>query len=221
MPTSSRSVAARPGEGRFNAAGHVPHGGDGRCDLLCVKAFGQMDIMNRLRNWLVSVTTALSLLLFLGTAAMWARSHVSTDVGYWRSARHSGGYTSTGGRLVIVFCSYEARSSIPTTLRIGSAPDIYQSGGTHANVLGFDARVWDVSGWGLDGPDLHEIVFPYWFFALLFAILPAIWLRRFRRRIPPGHCRSCGYDLRASRESCPECGSEIPASHQHGMNLSA
>lgn len=45
-------------------------------------------------------------------------------------------------------------------------------------------------------------------------ILPAIWLYRslrLRARIAMGQCVSCGYDLRASVERCPECGTPIPA----------
>ena len=53
------------------------------------------------------------------------------------------------------------------------------------------------------------LVFPHWFAAILTAILPAIvvlrW-RRDRRRIAEGHCQSCGYDLRATPDRCPECG---------------
>lgn len=49
----------------------------------------------------------------------------------------------------------------------------------------------------------------HWLYALLFAILPILWLNRFRkarraRRV--GHCPHCGYDLRATPDRCPECG---------------
>ena len=48
---------------------------------------------------------------------------------------------------------------------------------------------------------------PDWFVAALLSVLPARARRRWQRRVhPPGHCRRCGYDLRATPGRCPECG---------------
>ena len=49
------------------------------------------------------------------------------------------------------------------------------------------------------------IVAPHWFGVLLFGTFPAIYLIRRKKRMP-GTCKTCGYDLRATPERCPECG---------------
>jgi hypothetical protein len=59
----------------------------------------------------------------------------------------------------------------------------------------------------------HLIAFPHWFFLPLLAAMPLMALRRTlrgRRRVRAGLCKNCGYDLRASPERCPECGSVSP-----------
>ena len=61
---------------------------------------------------------------------------------------------------------------------------------------------------------------PYWVVAAVFAVLPAVAALRSlqayrrRRRAAGGLCARCGYDLRASADRCPECGSpaELPPS---------
>ena len=55
-------------------------------------------------------------------------------------------------------------------------------------------------------PDRCTIVLPFWLLFVLAAITTTILWHRDRRTVKPGHCRSCGYDLRASKRSCPECG---------------
>ena len=52
---------------------------------------------------------------------------------------------------------------------------------------------------------------PIPFFVVVFGLRPAYQVvRRFtRRKFPAGHCRKCGYDLRASANQCPECGAVV------------
>jgi hypothetical protein len=57
---------------------------------------------------------------------------------------------------------------------------------------------------------------PYWSWCAITAILPlramVRLLLRFNRH-SRGHCRSCGYDLRATPDRCPECGHMAQAAH--------
>ena len=56
-------------------------------------------------------------------------------------------------------------------------------------------------------------VLPLWLIMVLFGLWPAIrfWRWTRRRRYGAGCCAVCGYDLRATPERCPECGT-VPAS---------
>ena len=54
---------------------------------------------------------------------------------------------------------------------------------------------------------------PLWLLVPVFAILPiryAVLQQRETRRNATAVCVRCGYDLRASRNRCPECGEAIP-----------
>ena len=54
---------------------------------------------------------------------------------------------------------------------------------------------------------------PFWALLIMFAIMPTwFWLsyrNRRRRENRQGLCPICDYDLRASKERCPECGTPI------------
>jgi hypothetical protein len=76
------------------------------------------------------------------------------------------------------------------------------------SALGFQYGGFEERRAGLrPGKAAWGLVVPMWALLLPTAILPAAraW-RRLARRRAPGLCASCGYDLRATPERCPECG---------------
>jgi hypothetical protein len=76
---------------------------------------------------------------------------------------------------------------------------------------GFKRRVHSYMEAGRTRPKTYgwEVVVPYWALFAATAALPLAWGWRWRRRrrlIAVGHCVACGYDLRATPDRCPECG---------------
>ena len=93
---------------------------------------------------------------------------------------------------------------VPASRRIGNAtaPDqdkVFEHLGFFIRRSGFPFDAWVIGA-------------PLWQVVSLNSIAPLIWLGLIVRRRPfgPGHCQRCGYDLRASSERCPECGTPIP-----------
>jgi hypothetical protein len=57
----------------------------------------------------------------------------------------------------------------------------------------------------------YGMIVPWWCLCVAFAAAPAAWVlriphRRRQRRLRLGLCPGCGYDLRASPDRCPKCG---------------
>ncbi|MDB5331185.1 MAG: hypothetical protein JWP03_2336 [Phycisphaerales bacterium] len=93
--------------------------------------------------------------------------------------------------------------------------------GSHWRKLGFEF----VSLWQPEFTHSRQewqISFPHWMVALLCAVLPGLRLlasMRRRLRTRANCCTICGYDLRATPERCPECGTpRSAAARERGWN---
>ena len=172
------------------------------------------------------VVCALSLLLCLALAALWVRSYWHTDQA-WVEHWNLYSFTSSRGRvagekssLFELIETFDARSS-SMNVRNGTPRPYSQSvragvGPSPDPQLFF--RTWSRGRFGFlayhslgIGSETKGIAVPDWALLLLAAALPVSWLlglrrRRRRWRITRNLCARCGYDLRASRGRCPECG---------------
>ena len=190
--------------------------------------------MKRLLRILFNVLTVLSLLICLATVVLWVRSYRLADfIGYSHNdppgpravdwALHA---TSAGGRVAFiqlrdvytdpVQISSQARERYPSRWYRWddrSVP-VRRAGNGFPTILGagFRAR-----------RNVHPnytnmyraIVLPHAALVALTALAPAWWFVAARRRRlrttrrNAGLCVKCGYDLRATPDRCPECGTAV------------
>jgi hypothetical protein len=90
--------------------------------------------------------------------------------------------------------------------------------GTYGNVYPADSsgnayitHGLDVPAWTLNVVAAIGAIGPAGFVTML-----CVRVRGSRRAGRLGLCRKCGYDLRASKERCPECGTPIPLDKTRG-----
>jgi hypothetical protein len=82
------------------------------------------------------------------------------------------------------------------------------AGGSWLDELGFSIDSVKL----IRGGDMIQAMVPCWFITLLAVLLPIVWASRWwkrHRRRTAGLCTACGYDLRASLDRCPECGTPV------------
>jgi hypothetical protein len=161
-----------------------------------------------MRRRLFALLSALSLLLCVATCVLWVRSYLGSDYvslttgfdntypafsqRYWIKE-----YTveAASGRVRIQ--SRRLRSEYPPSQ---STWHLSWSSDPH---LGFGAYL---------GGGKHTVaryVFPLWWPVMVTGLMPTLFVftRRHRnRRFGNSFCARCGYDLRATPDRCPECG---------------
>jgi hypothetical protein len=180
--------------------------------------------MKRFRRWVFNGIAAISLLLCITAIGLWVRSYWIVD-----QIRNVGVYVeqdfgSDSGRLLY-------------NIQDVAHPSPRSNGRWFHHVYFHDSsdRAWHIwsdevaeASWSLTRTgfvvavrsalkskriEYISIVIPDFALVLVTGIMPAIvMIRRWKRRARSGsgQCSKCGYDLRATPERCPECGT-VPA----------
>jgi hypothetical protein len=180
-----------------------------------------------MKHRLFTLLAAASLLLCLATAGLWVRSYLTGDVvQMYRSARLLDEQTGHLTRLAVfqvhgrLQFRNESRTISPERVRLEMEHPTRQ----YAKVETLYAEragneVWNRAGFGYStrvhrDPYYRDqrLYLPHWFLVLLLGLAPVAWLvrhwesREIARRRRGGLCLHCGYDLRATPDRCPECG---------------
>jgi hypothetical protein len=153
------------------------------------------------------VLAAASAVLLAGVVGLWVRSYwVSDAVLFVRETGRITGGLSGDGSLCYLSTAADMepgwhRLANPIDRRRGLARYFAERGGWWGFGFGYEHQAGG----------LGSVSIPLWLVAGL-AGHPLAWVVGARRRPPPGHCQSCGYDLTANVSGrCPECGAAAEA----------
>lgn len=162
------------------------------------------------------VLTVASAVLLLAVAATWVRSQWYYDLVMPRAAEgHPSAWlrSAAGGLNIQLFahCIATRDETAWVVRRVSDTGQVDRPARAYyyySMGFGFDPGVSDWS---------HALRIPYWFLVIVFVVLPTLWLvdrARQAWRRHAGRCVTCGYDLRATPGSCPECGATHTAAIQ-------
>jgi hypothetical protein len=193
--------------------------------------------MKRFGRWLFNGLAVLSLLLCMETIAIWVGSYRAPQDGgigigggdgnwgayhyrYYYSSYGAMGWGESESRIHFSHDRRDVYHDPRTTDSVDAAQqqidhEIEMEPGRLAAYFHFAFRVGRIEHLG-SYVKFRYIQTPWWFLVLLEAILPACWTRtrnsagRRRNYESRNTCGKCGYDLRATPDRCPECGTIPP-----------
>lgn len=171
--------------------------------------------MRRLGRYIYNGLTVLSLLICLVTVVLWVRAYHHTDrLAYHSSSIYVMLVASPSGML----CGCMTDMAAAHHAALASSPDALSEHWYYDRR--YDSFVHN--GFVFSKADTGfaiSIGLPYWLIFLITAAVPAARLtaRLRRKRPPPGLCPKCRYDLRATPDRCPECGTVVaePSKKRH------
>ncbi len=174
---------------------------------------GPARIERAARPRLLTGISAVALLALVLTAWDWVRHHDGSSWWYCDTPLGRLAHTASAGRVELKWSKPDAADA--WAVRQGSRavgasrrPDYYRLRGPGIA----DVRFAGVTvQWGEMFEPLFSVTLPRVVLILLLAVLPVRWwfarslrVRWERRRA--GRCIVCGYDIRATPDRCPECG---------------
>jgi hypothetical protein len=160
--------------------------------------------VKRLRPIVFNALTVLSLLFCLATAGLWVRSYrLGESIGWRRGNTLYYAVNGRGGMGLATTNVGEGIYSPGWNYNAWSRPSYGRGGWPQSSF-------WNRHGFVFTKAELFTgILVPAWLLVSIFLSLPSVRFIVFcvrRRRIQRGGCATCGYDLRATPDRCPECG---------------
>lgn len=149
---------------------------------------------------LVTLICALCLVAAIG---LWIRSYWVLEGVIWRYSHEAAiGVGTAPGRF---YCGHSTEPEFPTSPRLE-----YVNIEVQYSLTEVAPTVVEAAGFAIYSNEFNKTVrFPFWLITLALGALGLLAFRQ-TRRPRAGCCSTCGYDLRATPDRCPECGA-VPA----------